>query len=53
VIIEDGKLFYKLSGKLVHTPKDDKWIFVMSPSEKLYVAKVTFFLRNGCLMSAH
>ncbi|KAH9554658.1 hypothetical protein CY35_08G075000 [Sphagnum magellanicum] len=39
VIIEDGKLFYKLSGKLVHTPKDDKWIFVMSPSEKLYVAK--------------
>lgn len=39
VIIEDGKLFYKLSGKPVHTPKDDKWIFVMSPSEKLYVAK--------------
>jgi hypothetical protein len=43
VAICEGKLFYKESGELVHTDEidsDDRWIFVMSPSGKLYVGKV-------------
>ncbi|KAG0616912.1 hypothetical protein M758_5G150900 [Ceratodon purpureus] len=39
VIIEDGKLLYKVTHKPVHTPKGDRWIFVMSPCGKFYVAK--------------
>lgn len=42
VAICEGKLFYKESGELVHTDEtdsDDRWIFVMSPSGKLYVGK--------------
>lgn len=39
VIIEDGKLLYKLTHKPVHTPKGDRWIFVMSPCGKFYVGK--------------
>jgi hypothetical protein len=40
VIIEDGKLYYKLNGCPVDTPKPDRWIFVMSPAGKFYVGPV-------------
>lgn len=39
VVVDGGKLRYKKSSELVHTPKGDKWIFVMSTSGKLYVAQ--------------
>ncbi|KAF8041111.1 hypothetical protein BT93_B3128 [Corymbia citriodora subsp. variegata] len=42
VVIEDGKLFYKQSGKPIHTtgePRDGKWIFVLSTSRVMYVGK--------------
>ncbi|KAL2936434.1 IQ domain-containing protein IQM1 [Bienertia sinuspersici] len=39
VIVEDGKLMYKLNGDLVHTVGDCKWIFVLSTSRCLYVAQ--------------
>ncbi|XP_030458630.2 IQ domain-containing protein IQM2-like [Syzygium oleosum] len=42
VVIEDGKLFYKQSGKPIHTtgePRDGKWIFVLSTSRAMYVGK--------------
>ncbi|XP_038900458.1 IQ domain-containing protein IQM2-like [Benincasa hispida] len=42
VIMEDGKLVYKQSGKLVHTieeAKNTKWIFVLSTSKTMYVGK--------------
>ena len=42
VIMEDGKLVYKQSGKLVHTTdeaKNTKWIFVLSTSKTMYVGK--------------
>ncbi|KAI3414722.1 uncharacterized protein J3R85_015892 [Psidium guajava] len=42
VVIEDGKLFHKQSGELIHTtgePKDGKWIFVLSTSRVMYVGK--------------
>lgn len=42
VVVEDGKLFYKQSGELLHTSgedKDAKWIFVLSTSKILYVGK--------------
>lgn len=42
VVVEDGKLFYKQSGELLHTSgedKDTKWIFVLSTSKILYVGK--------------
>ncbi|KAG0592111.1 hypothetical protein M758_1G195200 [Ceratodon purpureus] len=41
VSIYNGKLFYKLSGELVHTgsTKTDRWIFVMSPAGGFYVGK--------------
>ncbi|MCO5551276.1 hypothetical protein L7F22_004775 [Adiantum nelumboides] len=39
VVVEGGKLRYKKSRELVHTPKGDKWIFVMSASGQLYVAQ--------------
>lgn len=41
MIIEDGKLLNKVTHEPVHTPKGDRWIFVMSPSGKFYVAKVS------------
>lgn len=40
VAIYHGKLYYQSSGELVHTPDTDRWIFVMSPSYKLYIGKV-------------
>ncbi|XP_022153743.1 IQ domain-containing protein IQM2-like [Momordica charantia] len=42
VIVEDGKLVYKQSGKLVHTTEETrntKWIFVLSTSKTMYVGK--------------
>ncbi|KAB2607526.1 hypothetical protein D8674_007243 [Pyrus ussuriensis x Pyrus communis] len=42
VVVEDGKLFYKQSGELLHTTgesDDTKWIFVLSASRSLYVGK--------------
>ncbi|KAI3471436.1 hypothetical protein Pfo_030800 [Paulownia fortunei] len=62
VIITNGKLIYKQSGKLLDTregPKDVKWIFVLSVSKILYVGqkkKGTFqhssFLAGGATLSA-
>jgi hypothetical protein len=42
VAIYHGKLFYKVSGELVHTgsAKNDRWIFVLSPSDRLYIGRV-------------
>lgn len=40
VIVEDGKLVYKKSEKLVNTTEGSKWIFVLSTSRTLYVGKV-------------
>lgn len=42
VIMEDGKLVYKQSGKFVHTTEEarnTKWIFVLSTSKIMYVGK--------------
>ncbi|XP_022995281.1 IQ domain-containing protein IQM2-like [Cucurbita maxima] len=42
VIVEDGKLVYKQSGKLVNTTEEarnTKWIFVLSTSKIMYVGK--------------
>lgn len=62
VVVEDGKLIYKISGGLLDTsrgPKGTKWIFVLSTSKKLYVGmkmKGTFqhssFLAGGATLSA-
>lgn len=62
VVIEDGKLIYAQSGKLLNTsegPEDVKWIFVLSVSKTLYVGqkkKGTFqhssFLAGGATLSA-
>lgn len=61
VVVEDGKLVYKLSEKLLDTRenKDVKWIFVLSTSKSLYVGqknKGTFqhssFLAGGATLSA-
>ncbi|KAI3471503.1 hypothetical protein Pfo_028153 [Paulownia fortunei] len=62
VIITNGKLIYKQSGKLLDTrdgPEDVKWIFVLSVSKILYVGqkkKGTFqhssFLAGGATLSA-
>lgn len=59
VVVEDGRLFYKESGKPVETTKDAKWIFVLSTSKTLYVGqknKGTFqhssFLAGGATLSA-
>ena len=43
VIVDNGKLCYKKNKNPVDTPGRDKWIFVMSTSGKLYVAKVRFY----------
>ncbi|KAK4413092.1 IQ domain-containing protein IQM6 [Sesamum alatum] len=62
VVITNGKLVYKQSGKLLDTregPEDVKWIFVLSVSKILYVGqkkKGTFqhssFLAGGATLSA-
>lgn len=42
VVVEDGRLLYKQSGELLHTIREGsraKWIFVLSTSKTLYVAK--------------
>ncbi|XP_058068309.1 IQ domain-containing protein IQM2-like [Magnolia sinica] len=62
VEVEDGKFFYKQSGKLLDTsegPKNSKWIFVLSTSKSLYVGqkkKGTFqhssFLAGGATSAA-
>ncbi|KAK9128349.1 hypothetical protein Syun_017146 [Stephania yunnanensis] len=42
VAVENGKFFYRHSGKLLDTTEeqiDAKWIFVLSTSKTLYVAK--------------
>ncbi|KAJ7980575.1 IQ domain-containing protein [Quillaja saponaria] len=41
VVVEDGKFFYKQPAELLHTTEegDAKWIFVLSTSKTLYVAK--------------
>ncbi|KAH7301363.1 hypothetical protein KP509_23G021900 [Ceratopteris richardii] len=39
VIVDEGKLRYRRSQELVHTPKGDKWIFVMSAGGQLYVGQ--------------
>ncbi|TKY47849.1 hypothetical protein E2542_SST29910 [Spatholobus suberectus] len=43
VDVENGRFFYKQSGKLLHTPTGEgahaKWIFVLSTSKTLYVGK--------------
>ncbi|KAJ7975945.1 IQ domain-containing protein [Quillaja saponaria] len=61
-VVENGKFFYKESGKLIDTtegPKDAKWIFVLSTSKTLYIGlknKGTFqhssFLAGGATLSA-
>ncbi|KAK1434219.1 hypothetical protein QVD17_11138 [Tagetes erecta] len=39
VVIENGKLLYKQSRRLVKTIKGSKWIFVLSTSRTLYVGQ--------------
>ncbi|KAJ4851148.1 hypothetical protein Tsubulata_003233 [Turnera subulata] len=39
VIVEDGKLVYRQSGKLVDTVEGSKWIFVLSTTRSLYVGR--------------
>ncbi|KAJ0974211.1 hypothetical protein J5N97_016176 [Dioscorea zingiberensis] len=44
VIVEDRKFIYKNSGQLLDTtesPKDTKWIFVLSTTKTLYVGQKT------------
>lgn len=62
MVIENGKLLYKLSGLMLDTkegPPDAKWIFVLSVSKIMYVAmkkKGNFqhssFLAGGATLSA-
>ncbi|KAK7345189.1 hypothetical protein VNO77_15748 [Canavalia gladiata] len=59
VVIENGRLFYKQSGKPVETTGDAKCIFVLSTSKTLYVGQKnrgTFqhssFLAGGATLSA-
>lgn len=39
VIVEDGKLVYRISGNFVNTVEGSKWIFVLSTSRTLYVGQ--------------
>ncbi|KAL9266485.1 IQ domain-containing protein, partial [Drosera capensis] len=39
VIVQDGRLVYRKSKKLVETAEDSKWIFVLSTSRALYVGQ--------------
>ncbi|OQU93166.1 hypothetical protein SORBI_3001G492900 [Sorghum bicolor] len=62
VVVEDGKMMYKLSNKIVDTsegPRDAKWIFVLSTTRVLYIgtkSKGTFqhssFLAGGATSAA-
>ncbi|CAN4089792.1 unnamed protein product [Withania somnifera] len=62
VEVEDGKLFYKETGKLLDTTDElegTKWIFVLSTSKTLYVGKKTkgtfqhsSFLAGGATLAA-
>ncbi|XP_016507097.1 IQ domain-containing protein IQM2-like [Nicotiana tabacum] len=62
VEVQDGKLLYKETGKLLNTtiePKGAKWIFVLSTSKTLYVGKKTkgtfqhsSFLAGGATLAA-
>ncbi|KAL3631622.1 IQ domain-containing protein iqm6 [Castilleja foliolosa] len=62
VVITEGKLLYKQSGKLIDTregPEAVKWIFVLSVSKTLYVAEKkkgkfqhSSFLAGGATLSA-
>jgi hypothetical protein len=43
VMVEDGKMMYKLSRKIIDTsegPRDSKWIFVLSTARVLYIGVV-------------
>lgn len=54
VAIYNGKLYYQSSGELVHTLSDkDRWIFVMSPSYKLYIGKVFKWCSSVLIMIHH
>nr|XP_009804182.1 PREDICTED: uncharacterized protein LOC104249451 [Nicotiana sylvestris] len=62
VEVQDGKLLYKETGKLLNTtdePKGAKWIFVLSTSKTLYIGKKTkgtlqhsSFLAGGATLAA-
>ncbi|KAL6901785.1 hypothetical protein ACP4OV_004661 [Aristida adscensionis] len=62
VTVEDGKMIYKLSQKIVDTfegPRDSKWIFVLSTMRVMYIgvkSKGTFqhssFLAGGATSAA-
>ncbi|KAG8375687.1 hypothetical protein BUALT_Bualt10G0126300 [Buddleja alternifolia] len=59
VIVEEGKLMYKQSEILLNTDESSKWIFVLSTSRSLYVAKKkkgffqhSSFLSGGVTTSA-
>ncbi|KAE9610436.1 hypothetical protein Lal_00006750 [Lupinus albus] len=61
VVVEDGKFCYKQSGEILHTGEDEhaKWIFVLSTSKTLFVAKKkkgsfqhSSFLAGGATSSA-
>lgn len=39
VLVENGKLTYKLDGRLVDTDDKSKWIFVLSTTRSLYVGR--------------
>ncbi|XP_061982491.1 IQ domain-containing protein IQM2-like [Populus nigra] len=59
VVIEEGKLLYKMTGELIHTTEDAKSIFVLDTSKTLYVGtkkKGTFqhssFLAGGVTTAA-
>ena len=43
VVVEDGKMMYKLSRKIIDTfegPRGAKWIFVLSTTRILYIGTV-------------
>lgn len=39
VIVENGKLIYRQSGKVVDTDEKTKWIFVLSTTRALYIGQ--------------
>lgn len=39
MIVESGKLVYRLTGMPINTSEDCKWIFVLSTSRALYVGQ--------------
>lgn len=59
MVIEDGKLKYKESGKLVDTSEDTKWVFVLSTMRTLYIGQKqkglfqhSSFLAGGAITAA-